>query len=353
MRGFGWAAALLLTVGASAAHAYDRLYVFGDSLVDSGNAQRLAPGEAPPTLYPSGRFTNGISGRNFADYLGEALGLGDAAPAVNPTVVNGVHTLGPGTNFAVGGATAAFTDGETRPDLLTEIQGLPATGADNTQPYPYFYTAAAASGAVAPIDADSLVLLSAGGNDVRDYVAGTDIATFVAGVDKAIRDSLDALYTLGARNFVLVGVPDIGLIPEVNGNPARAAGASYLSALLNTSYRGIADDYTSALAGQGIFRLVDIATLQRDITNNPTAYGLSAITIGKSCLRDGGATAIATNCAGYAYYDTIHPTTAVHRLIANAIIAEVPEPASWLLMMVGFGLTGAALRRARREAIAA
>ncbi len=347
-------AALALGAALSpASAAFDRLYVFGDSLVDSGNARTLSalPGSDPSAaqlaaLYPSGRFTNGVTGRNFADYLGRALGLGDTSPYVDSLVAPG-----PGTNFAVGGATTVFTDGEKRPDLLSEIKGLPASATSATQPnpYDYNYTYAAQNGLVTPIDANSLVLIASGGNDVRGFTAGTDVAAFVGGVAQATVASLDALYAAGARNFVMIGVPNIGLIPEVNGDPAKAAGAALLSAALNQSYASIAAGYSAKLGDQGLFRLIDIASLQADIVVNPEKYGLARSAVGKSCLRDGGLIALAGNCAGYAYYDTIHPTDQVHQLIAGAIVSQLPEPASWAMLIVGFGLTGTALRRARRE----
>jgi len=65
------AAMLSLGLG-SPASAYSELLVFGDSLVDSGNARIGAiamglPDPAPPELgYFQGRFSNGY---NFADYL--------------------------------------------------------------------------------------------------------------------------------------------------------------------------------------------------------------------------------------------------------------------------------------------
>ena len=40
-------------------------------------------------------------------------------------------------------------------------------------------------------------------------------------------------------------------------------------------------------------------------------------------------------------------------LLTRSLDGAVPEPASWALMILGFGLTGAALRRRRIVAVAA
>jgi hypothetical protein len=37
----------------------------------------------------------------------------------------------------------------------------------------------------------------------------------------------------------------------------------------------------------------------------------------------------------------------------DAVLAPVPEPSTWLLMIGGLGMLGAMLRRRRREALAA
>jgi phospholipase/lecithinase/hemolysin len=68
------------------------------------------------------------------------------------------------------------------------------------------------------------------------------------------------------------------------------------------------------------------------------------------CQIVGGGSPQTTNCANSVYFDGIHPTTIVHRAVANELAARlntsaVPEPASWLVMVVGVGLVGGTLRR--------
>ena len=65
----------------------------------------------------------------------------------------------------------------------------------------------------------------------------------------------------------------------------------------------------------------------------------------RACLAVPGA---GPACDGFVYFDLIHPTTDLHRAIADGLtaqVAPVPEPATWTLLIVGFGMAGGALRR--------
>src|SRR4030095_6974926 len=83
----------------AAALSYSNLFVFGDSLVDTGNTQPLVVGlgGADPTPaaagYFDGRFANGI---NFADVVNIADGEGSID-----------HRLAGGDNFAYGARARA------------------------------------------------------------------------------------------------------------------------------------------------------------------------------------------------------------------------------------------------------
>ena len=56
-------------------------------------------------------------------------------------------------------------------------------------------------------------------------------------------------------------------------------------------------------------------------------------------------TGVLGGCAGYLYFDGVHPTTAAHALLADAFAAAVPEPETWALMLTGLAAVALARRR--------
>ena len=324
-------AATLCAAPALAATSFSNLFVFGDSLVDSGNARaaRLAGGgvdPAPPSQgYFEGRFSNGY---NFADYLSLDLTGRPATAAI----------FG-GSNFSVGGAQAAEVAGDASPSFAEQI--------------------AAFTGSGQAFGGDSLVLVTLGGNDVRGEIAK---AATVPGyrpslvpARAALEEGLTSLINLGARNIVVTGLPNVGQIPAVTqfGSAALSSLGTQLSFGLNQTF----GQSVAGLATQTGYNLqfFDLFAYQAAIYADPAAFGLSVpLDTSRACLSVPGA---APACDGFVYFDPIHPTTQLHRAVATGITAQVasavPEPATWIMWIGGFGLVGAMLRRRRGEVRAA
>ncbi|WP_435876842.1 SGNH/GDSL hydrolase family protein [Sphingomonas quercus] len=303
---------------------YSGLYVFGDSLVDAGNAF-LATGGAeasPINGYYQGRFSNGY---NFADYLSLAISGTPTQPAL----------IG-GTNVAVGGADAETKPGEVSPSFISQI-GL--------------YSGTLGNG---PIASDALVLVTFGGNDVRDTIATGGAIDFTAAAND-FATGLNLLYALGARNFVITGSPDIGLLPAslaaTGGNAVRLGELTDRSMQISDLFEAKTAAF-DMLAGVNA-SFFDLFGYEHDLLADPTAFGLPAgLDTTTPCQIPLGGSPQLANCANSLYFDGIHPTTIVHQAIAGAILAQldapaVPEPAAWLTMILGFGGIGVALRRQR------
>jgi phospholipase/lecithinase/hemolysin len=312
------AAALSATpaLAASVSGPYTSLWVFGDSLSDSGNVYALTdaatPGTAgdgyPPSPYWQGRFSNG---KTYAEDLAAKLGF-TATPSL----------LG-GKNFAYGGATAssaAATGPVPVPGLeaqVTSFVNLPGTA-----------------------DSQGLYVLWAGANDMRANPSATGITAAMKGLSGAIQD----LYTEGARNFLVMNLPDLGLTPEATIQGATfAAAATAGSAVFNSYFAANIAGLGAALTGSS-FHSLDTFALLNKVAANPGSYGLN--NVGDSCINLGAA---CTVDSPYLFWDGIHPTAVGHSIIANAAygVLAVPEPETYAMFLAGLGILGAVARRRR------
>lgn len=282
---------------------YTSITTFGDSLVDAGNVFALTGGTTPPSAlgYFNGRFTNGY---NYNDLLSIAL-FG------TPTVASSAG----GTNFAFGGARGTTTSGV--PDLLEQMD--------------LFNIYLSGGGTV---DSNGLYILNFGGNDLFN-VPGQ-----VATAATNIVNSVKTLNDLGARNILVTGFPPVG------GNNA-AIGLAETTLL--TGLAGLSLDSNTTLMTFSNINFLQTAAF------NPTAVGLPVglnMNPAQNCVAAG---AQATDCAGFFYFDAVHPTAQVQQAAFNAMNAQfgltavqaVPEPGTWAMMIAGFGLIGAGMRRSK------
>lgn len=295
---------------------FSNLFVFGDSLIDTGNARIGAlqlglPDPAPPGLgYFAGRLSNGPV---WVDYLSQDMGFGLLEPRL----------LG-GTNYAVG-AARAVPNADPAPDLPQQIGRF------------------AGDLAGTPADPNALYILNFGGNDARDILHGEADAPNPAAIAPTIAAGVQALNELGARNILVAGIPNIGLQPEQNGE--EAAGRA-LSLALDAALQAALDELMLA-AGTRLFRF-DYFSLSDAIEADPAAFGFTQ-PLDAFCLAAPGASPA---CPGFLFFDPLHPTSAAHRLIADAVMAvlKVPEPAT--IGLVGLGVFAAGFggfgRRQRR-----
>jgi phospholipase/lecithinase/hemolysin len=302
------AACLPLTVGAHDWRAddhreFDRIVVFGDSLSDPGNVfvatgqysvRPFAPIPSAPYLIGGMHFTNGPTWvEDLSRDLDSASGAGPALRA--PRIY---------TNYAFGGARARPGAPSASPDLGSQV----AMYLGN-------------SGGVG--DAQALHVIWFGANDVRDAIEALAVdmtgATSVGIVQSAIgaiRDNFVALWSAGARTFLVPNVPNLALTPAVAAQPAQVrAAAAQLSAAYNGGLAQLLTGLEAQLPGTRIVRL-DIFAALNDIVAAPGTYGLVNTT--EPCLRFG--VVVDPFCREprtYLFWDAIHPTATVHRILAE------------------------------------
>ena len=316
------ASALLTGATVTCAAGYSGVYVFGDSLSDTGNDALLVGADPlqsvtgnayiPGKPYASGQFTNGdVWVKPFTSALGLAA--------------SGAPSLAGGGNFAFGGARTATDGAGLVPSLSSQTSqflGL-VSGHAPTQ---------------------ALYVVEGGGNDARDLLtaaatSANPAAVIAAGAAAYAQSTgliVDRLQAAGAQHIVVWDVPNIAGAPAVS---SQGAGASFLGGQVAAAMNGALSARLSVETGVSIF---DVHGLQNTIAANPSVYGLSNVT--DAC----GAVA-GCNAASYLYWDGIHPTTALHSVLAqgmlDTITPSVPEPATWALLAGGLMAIAWASRR--------
>src|SRR3990170_2341072 len=216
---------------------YTGVYVFGDSLVDAGNALKLAEWygdlafsdlpEGAPTAelgYYRGRFSDGYT---FADLLANKeigtvtkpvfpFGYEDPWLGIPISPFSG-DPSGNNLNFAYGGAQIRQGD-----EVVPDLDGQTDTFRNAVD---------------GDADPNALYLITIGGNDVRSLapsgsapVSETDAHLALDKAAEKYLTELSQLVDMGAQHILITGVPDVGLIPKYDRQDPGEAGDNTLDA---------------------------------------------------------------------------------------------------------------------------
>ncbi len=280
------------TVPQAPSASFSTIYAFGDSLSDAGNDYALTLGVLPTGfIYSHGRFSNGAV---WVQDLAKSLGLGNLTASLNG-----------GRDYAYGGAEAG-----TEPLHTANPIDLPSQLAQFLLNVPQ-------------PQANALYTITIGANDLLDaipaYAGNPGQAT--ADVQAAVNNELNfvgALAQDGARNFLIMNVPDLGKTPaEAND----AAVATQLSALYDS-------ELLSGLTSLGVadhlsIHLLDAYTLIDKGVANPKAFGFKNVTTpvwtgNYENPLSGHLNAFGAAQNTYLFFDHLHPTAAGHAILAVA-----------------------------------
>ncbi len=318
-----------LCAGTAQAGPYSNLFVFGDSLSDTGNLFLATSGTQPPAGQPyfSGRFSDGPV---WVDHLAAGLGLPAGA---TPSLLGG-------NNYAFAGARTGTSNNP--PGVLAQVAGLWAP-----------------THAVA--DPNALYVVVGGGNDMRDarslFMGNTaaDDAGRQAAAQAAVNNlfaSLGVLAANGAKHVLLSNLPDLGNTPE-----AALLGLQFASSDVSARFSALVlglEALAEATFGLDI-DVLDLAGLATDVrndalTNGGAVYGITNVTApctGFALSANLGGTA----CNVSAFSDALHPSARFHAIMGAAALGlVVSEPASaWLVVLAVAGL---ALQRRRAATFA-
>ncbi len=301
---------LLAPSGASAQLNFDRLVVFGTSLSDPGNAFALTQqNSAPPYanlnafLIPDAAYAKGghhfSNGATWIEQFARPLDLADD---VRPAFQDSEPAA---TNYAVGGARAR--DAGDGINLSTQVAAFLADFAGQ-----------------AP--AGALYVLEIGGNDVRDAIAaGLSGLPVIFDALEAVDANLEALYTAGARQFLVGNSPNLALTPAIRKldllNPGAADLALFYSQAYNLGLEALLDQWANA-PGIEIVRL-DLFAAVNGLAADPQAFGLSETEA--ACVSPGVPPYSCKAPAQFLFWDGIHPTRAVHGIVAQLAAAALAE----------------------------
>lgn len=303
-----WLAIVTLGIhgGLWANDGFDKIYIFGDSLSDPGNIYALTgqKSKAPYELIPSAPYAIGghqfSNGKTWAQRFAQNMNLNKSGKAA-------LKAPGKNGNYAFGGSRLI-------PDSLSPVP----SGADQVNLYLTDYNGEA--------DDEALHVIQFGGNDVRDAleVLATTADFIAAGaiIETAVKSEIELilqLYYSGARHFLVVNVPNIGLTPAV-----KLAGPSavFFSGILGASFNeGLATGLASLQPLPGVkINSFDLFSILNAVADSPEDFGISNVE--SACLmffvKSG---AKCSNPENYLFWDGIHPTAVIHKLVGDSAAA--------------------------------
>jgi phospholipase/lecithinase/hemolysin len=314
---------------------FSQFYVFGDSLSDTGNLFNAAGGLISPETaippsppYAPGRFSNSDI---WVDFVGDEIGL-------TPTTFIPPQSSIPtdGVNFAVSGSSSgldnALVSDSGLPGVLGQVSLFTQTLQANNQ----------------QADPNALYTVWGGAND---YLFGgvTDPNQTVSNLSNAI----GALTQAGAKNIAVFNLTDLGQLPS-----AIATNTSAQLTQLTQSHNALLEQTLDGFDGNSDVNIIpiDVNSLFNQVVANSEEFGFtqnpaSSCVVGvvgdiiDDCQNPQGIVfSEAINPNEFIFFDTFHPTSKSHRLVADLTLSAikhetVPEP-STVLSTLAIGAIG-------------
>lgn len=267
-------------------------WFFGSSTTDSGAFQAAVP-IIPDPPYFQGRFSNGPV---WAEYFADILGTDATASAHG------------GTNYAFGAARTNVVSFGFIPPITTQVAE---------------YLADVDLAA----DPQALYVLKTAANDLTaaklqpPETAKEIMQSTVASTKEMIAD----LYEAGARNFMLLTIPEL----PTASTSAVLPDDTNLAELINDGLLQIAEEYEKK--GASVW-LLDLHSLIRDVVEDPKAFGLETVHcsyMGKNSLDILSGDLTPEPCEplvsvdSYMMFDNQHYTTAMHDIVAQEAVNQL------------------------------
>jgi phospholipase/lecithinase/hemolysin len=311
-------------------------FVFGDSLVDSGNNNYLATtarADSPPygidsaDHRASGRFSNA---KNTPDILSEQLGATESPlPYLSPELEG--QKLLIGANFASAGIGILNDTGIQFANIIRIERQL-----RYFDQYQQRLGKLIGAQEAKRVVNNGIVLITLGGNDfVNNYYLipfsarsrEFSLPDYISYVISEYRNVLGNMYELGARRVLVTGVGPLGCVP------ARLAVSSLtgacdpelmrVPAMWNPQLTQMLGELNRQF-GSNAFVAVNADRMHMDIVMNPQNYGF--VTSKIACCGQGPYNGIGlctifsnmcSNRDAYVFWDAYHPTERANRIIVS------------------------------------
>ena len=327
MAGLALSVPLLTSAG-----PFSSMYVFGDSLSDTGNTVAVLASQNLGRPFPFAGPYNGGSFSNgplWVEYLAYGLGL----PGTAASFMVG------GNNFAFAGARTNQFTSDGLPPLIAQSFGIFGSG-----------------GTLPAADPNALYVVVGGGNDVRAVRSGEPGAS-IGDAISGLTNTIGYLASIGAKNVLVANLPDLGLTPEaallqlLSGGALPTSASSAATAAFNGALAGAIPLWEGGFNVD--INLLDLAGISSYVFNHAATYGFTNTTLPcNGFLGAGGLIYIAldpanvaasqgTSCDASVFSDILHPSARLHAIFgadALALYGIIPEPDS--LALFGLALVG-------------
>lgn len=318
---------------------FNRIVVLGDSLSDVGRMSGFSMGLVPPSAaYWLGRFSDGF---NWIDYLAQGYGV----TVQHPEFI---------VNQSVGGATAFPYSREAKQLIMENLfkvkanfERLQAAFMVNLDGIIESFEKKYKGERATAFTSKDLVVIWMGANDmlwVADAVDKT--LTFDKIAERAtnyIRTAVQKIKGKGVKNFILIGNPNLNVTPTFNKvtppDPKRAAQALEFNttlqtlvatmtredATLNMHFVNVDEVLQDVLLAPGNAAKFGIANTTDGVYLGPSLTIAPMDQMNFSVYANGETKTGETNTTT-TFWDTVHPTTRTHAIIAEYIRRMVLDP---------------------------
>ena len=285
------------------------VFIFGDSLSDSGNVYAAVPGnetsKAPYAVVPSLPYAIGghhfSNGKTWAERLAQSLSDNSGGKA-------SLEDPGKNGNYAFGGARIVASATQRVPDAGLQI---------------LMYL-----GDYGMARDDALYVYQFGGNDIRDsfgiaLTQGIGAAIgHVQGAAQRAGDNIEMLYAAGAREILVANAPNLAHAPAV-----KMAGASFLGEIMSATFNGTLEGELLGLSATYpdlVIHRLDMAAFINEIVADGPSFGFDNVE--NPCLyvflEDGGR---CDNPDEFLFWDGIHPTAAAHIALGQRALEAISQ----------------------------